>query len=270
MPRPHRLRRRLIIGLAVVVVLAIAGPFIFIHLIEGTAAPKLALPGTSKKPVGTTSATSSNIDGIWVVGAGSVAGYRVQEVLLGQHTTAVGRTSKISGSLTIKSGAVTAARFVVVMASVESDQSQRNAQFDGHIMDVAAYPDATLVLTGPIEFGSTPASGQVVHVSASGELTMHGVTHKLSVKLSAERVGDQIDVLADSTILFADWNIQNPSIGGFVTTANSGTLEVLLHLTRGSTSSSVTTTTLGTTGGSPAPVTVPATTLAPLSVPSST
>ena len=40
-------------------------------------------------------------------------------------------------------------------------------------------------------------------------------------------------MLADIPITFSEWNIANPSIGGFVTTANTGTLEVLLHLTQG-------------------------------------
>ena len=42
------------------------------------------------------------------------------------------------------------------MASVVSDQSERNAQFDGRIMDVATYPTATLHLTSPIALGSRP------------------------------------------------------------------------------------------------------------------
>ena len=62
---------------------------------------------------------------------------------------------------------------------------------------------------------------------------MHGVTKSVSFPVTAERVGSGIDVLADVPITFSEWNIANPSIGGFVTTANSGTLEVLLHLTQG-------------------------------------
>ena len=59
------------------------------------------------------------------------------------------------------------------------------------------------------------------------------MTKTVSFPVSAERVGDEIDVLANLSIPFSDWNIANPSIGGFVTTANTGTLEVLLHLTQG-------------------------------------
>ena len=136
------------------VVLAVAVPFIYIHFIEGPAPAKLVLPTTSStSTVGSSGAGSSgtgaaDVDGIYHVGAGSEAGYRVTEVLIGQHSTAVGRTSKIWGSLTISGGSVTAGTFTVDMASVVSDQSERNAQFDGRIMDVSQYPTATLTLRG--------------------------------------------------------------------------------------------------------------------------
>lgn len=260
-----------IIGaVVVVVVLAVAGPFIYIHLIEGSAPAKLQLPsakGTTATTGTGAGATSSSVDGIWNVGAGSQAGYRVQEVLIGQNATAVGRTSKIWGSLTIANSAVTKATFTVNMASVESDQSQRNARFDGSIMDVSQYPTAQLTLSSPIRLGTTPADGAVVHFTATGALTMHGVTKSVTFPLSAERVGSGIDVLADITIPFAEWNIANPSVGGFVTTANTGTLEVLLHLTQGPGNPVSSGSGSNSSVGGGGPITVPSTTVPPLSVP---
>ena len=119
------------------------------------------------------------------------------------------------------------------MATVVSDQSERNARFAGPIMDVSRYPTATLTLLSPISLGTVPAAGAVTKYNAVGDLDLHGVTKAVSFPVSAERVGDEIDVLANLSIPFSDWNIANPSIGGFVTTANTGTLEVLLHLTQG-------------------------------------
>jgi polyisoprenoid-binding protein YceI len=103
---------------------------------------------------------------------------------------------------------VKTATFTVEMATVKSDQGERNAQFDGRIMDVARYPTATFVLTSPISFGSVPAVGKIVTVAAIGDLTMHGVTRKLTLAISTERTTTTIDVLADATIVFADWDIQ--------------------------------------------------------------
>ena len=62
---------------------------------------------------------------------------------------------------------------------------------------------------------------------------MHGVTRSVTFPLSAERTASGIYALADLPIQFSEWNIANPSVGGFVTTDNSGTLEVLVFLTTG-------------------------------------
>ncbi len=187
---------------------------------------------------------------------------------MGQNATAVGRTSKIWGSLVIAGSTVTQGTFTVDMASVVSDQSQRNARFDGPIMNVSQFPTAILTLSSPIDLGSIPAPGVVMKYNASGTLDMHGVTKPVTFSVSAELLNGKIVVLADIPITFSEWDIANPSIGGFVTTANSGTLEVLLHLTQGvgnapSTSSGP----AGSVGGG-GPVTVPSTTVPPLSVPS--
>ena len=222
-------RRRLVLGVigaAVVIVLAaFLGPYIYIHFIEGPAPAKLELPKSSTDDLQRlegSAATSSSLDGTWNVGAGSMAGYRVQEVLVGQNATAVGRTSKIWGSLAIAGSTVTKATFTVDMASVVSDQSQRNARFDGPIMDVSQYPTATLTLSAADRSGNDPGGWRVAHYNAVGNLDMHGVTKSVSFPVTAERIGSGIDVLADIPITFSEWNIANPSIGGFVTTANTG------------------------------------------------
>jgi polyisoprenoid-binding protein YceI len=251
---------------------------VFIHFVEGSAPAKLTLPaaasgtsapgqaGDSGRPAaGATSGT--HVTGKWNVGPGSVAGYRVGEILLGQHTTAVGRTSKVWGSLTITSTSVTSASFGVDMASVVSDQSARNAQFRGRIMDTAAYPTATFKLTKPISLGSIPPVGKVRSYPAAGLLDMHGVSAPVSFKVSAERTSTSLEILADIPITFATWHIANPSIVGLVTTQSSGTLEVLLIMTKGPGNPVVTGAAAPSSSGSGSPITVPATTVPPLTVP---
>jgi polyisoprenoid-binding protein YceI len=264
---------RWVVAAAVVVVaLAIAVPLIYIHFIEGTPPSKLVLPtthSTSAAASGTGSDTAST-DGTYLVGSGSEAGYRVTEVLIGQNSTAVGRTTSIWGSVTISGASVTTGTFTVDMASVVSDQSERNGQFDGRIMNVAQYPTATLKLTTPIALGTIPPVGSNATYTATGNLTMHGLTRQVTFPLTAERTSDGIFALADVPIVFADWNIANPSIGGFVTTDSSGTLEVLVHLTKGAGNPAVTGS--GTSsggGGAPGQVTVPKTTVPKITIPSS-
>jgi hypothetical protein len=135
-------------------------------------------------------------------------------------------------------------------------------------MDVSQFPTATLTLSSPIDVGTIPAAGAVTKYNAVGALDMHGVTKSVTFTVSTELVGTQIVVLADISIPFSEWNIANPSIGGFVTTANTGTLEVLLHLTQGpGNPASKSSGSAGSVGGGGA-VTVPSTTVPPLSVPS--
>jgi polyisoprenoid-binding protein YceI len=249
-----------IAGIVVVVVIAaIAAPFIYIHFIEGPPPAKLTLPPTTTTTAGSKSSStaSSSLDGAWNVGTGSVAGYRVNEDLVGEHTTAVGRTREIWGSLEVSGTQVTNGKFTVAMASVKSDQSERNARFDGPIMDVNRYPTATFTLTAPIDLASLPVSGVAKQYMASGTLDLHGVSRAVTFPAQVQVQGSNIDVLADITVPFSEWNIANPSIGGFVTTADQGTLEVLLILTQGpGNPASTTTGPVGNPGGG-VPVTVP-------------
>lgn len=262
--RRNRLVKWIIAAVVVVVILVVGGPFVYIHFIEGPAPGKLSLPKTH----GTGSGSAADLSGTWSVSTGSQAGYRVQEVLIGQNSTAVGRTSAVSGQMVLDGTVVKDASFSVKMADVKSDQSERNAQFDGRIMDVAQFPTATFTLTSPITLPGIPDQGHLVHVTATGNLTLRGQTRTITMPISAERSGSSVYVLADATIVFSDFGISNPSIGGFVTTANQGTMEVLVHLERGA-QTSTTTPESTTPTGPPSQVTVPSTTVPPLTVPTS-
>jgi polyisoprenoid-binding protein YceI len=240
--KPRHWLRWLLAALAVVVVLAIAGPFIYIHFFNGSTPAALSLKNqpsstASASTAATSTATASTaaagpVAGSWTVGQGSIVGYRVNEVLLGQNATAVGRTSSVTGHLVIAGTTVNTASFSVPMATVHSDKSQRDAQFDGRIMNVAQYPTATFALTSPIDLAPLPAAGTIKDYTAHGRLTLHGTTRAVTFTLTAERKGSQIEVSGDIPVLFSDYNIQNPSFAGFVTTQDHGLLEFLLVFNR--------------------------------------
>jgi polyisoprenoid-binding protein YceI len=238
-------RRRWALWLAgaavAVVVLAVGGTFLYIHVISGpTPAPlglKQAGSGTGSAAAGTGSATAgesaaTSVAGTWHIATGSVVGYRVKEVLFGQNHVAVGRTSAITGHITISGTTVTAAAFTVQMATIKSDESERDVQFRGRIMDTSAYPTGTLALARPIALASLPAPGVVRTYTVTADLTLHGHTRSVTFPLSAERTSSEIEMSGSIPILFADWDIPNPSFTGFVTTQNHGVLEFLLKLAR--------------------------------------
>jgi polyisoprenoid-binding protein YceI len=234
--RPHW-KGILVAGVLLLVALAAGGPFLYIHVIEGSQPAALSLsdvPTTSPSATAgaTSTATPGSVNGTWTVSSGSQAGYRVHETLAGQSTTAVGRTSSVTGSLRIAGTTVSAASFTVQMGSVTSDRSQRDDQFHGRIMDVAQFPTGRFVLTKPIQLGTLPAIGKTVRVAATGELTLHGTTRPVSFTMSAKRSATQIAVTGDITISYGDYGIDNPSLGGFVSVGQSGTIEFLLVTTK--------------------------------------
>ena len=197
--RPRHWLRWLIGAIVVLVVLGVGGPFVYIHFLNGSTPAALSLPTASSSASTSTGSTSTggtatantaasgSLAGTYSVGSGSVVGYRVNEVLLGQSTTAVGRSSSVTGHLTIAGTTATAATFSVPMDTVLSDKSQRNAQFDGRIMDVAQYPTGTFALTSPIDLAPLPATGVIKSYTATGKLTLHGATRTVTFTLTAER-----------------------------------------------------------------------------------
>jgi polyisoprenoid-binding protein YceI len=229
-------------GVVAVVVVVVGGRFV-IHVIEGGSKPPLALStvtttpaaagGTSSTLAGSSDASSgsgSTLDGMWNIGNGSQAGYRVQESLFGQSNTAVGRTSAITGNLTLSGTTVTAETVTVDLTKVSSDRSQRDDQFQGRIMNTSQFPTAKFVLTKPISLASLPAVGVQVSASATGDLTLHGVTKSVTFPVTAQRTTSAIQVQGSIPITFADWNINNPS-GGPASVGTSGSLEFLLDFT---------------------------------------
>ena len=229
--RPLRI---LLVSVVAAAVLVTAGTWIYINVLRDEAPDRLTLDSTAAEAgdsTTTTAATTTGVDGVWKVAAGSQAGYRVKEVLFGQSAEAVGRTSDISGTFTIAGTEVTAGSFTVDMTTVTSDQSRRDGQFHGRIMETSTYPTATFALTSPIDLGTLPADGAQIDVQATGKLTLHGTTKTVTFPVQAKRTGATIAVAGSIPVTFADYDISNPS-GGPAQTEDNGELEFRLNFTR--------------------------------------
>jgi polyisoprenoid-binding protein YceI len=221
------------LGIAAIVAVAVlvtGGTYVYIHFIQDDPPPKLSLEADTSSTVPSGDAT---VAGTWkATSSGSVLGYRVNEVLFGQNATAVGRTSDVTGSLTIDGTTVSTAKVVADLTTVTSDQSRRDGQFQGRIMETSRYPTATFELSKPIDLGSQPAAGQIVKATATGTLTLHGTKKTVTVELSAKwDGGSRIDVNGEIPITFDDYGIPNPSFGG-VSTEDHGSLELLVVFTK--------------------------------------
>ena len=92
------LARKFLIGIVVLPIGAVAGPWVYINLIKEDAPDQLRLEPAAQTAVETTIAdTTSTVDGTWAIATDSIVGYRVKEVIVAQSTEGVGRTSAVQG-----------------------------------------------------------------------------------------------------------------------------------------------------------------------------
>lgn len=238
--------QKIIFALVAMGVLAIGAVFAYIYWIRPDAPPALstadldealdvttlpasdATAATDAPAAGDTGAvTVTDPTGTWSISTDSTLGYRVSEVLFGVDTEGAGRTNQVTGSLVIDGTTATSAEFTVDMASITSDEDRRDGQFRGRIMSTDEFPTSTFVLTEPIDFGSVPAEGESITATATGDLTLRGVTRSVTFELTAKLEGGRIGVLGNIPISFSDYDIPDPS-NQAATVKDNGLLEFVL------------------------------------------
>ncbi len=251
-------RSRLIIAAtAVIVAIAVGGFVVYDQVLRGDSAAALALPtastassapaasaatGASGAPATSTgtSAAAGDVAGTWNVAADSVAGYRVREQLanLPAESDAVGRTDKVTGSITVETSGtattLTAASLSVDMTSLASDKTMRDNRLRREGLETDAFPTATFTLTAPVEVPAAALAGTASDITLTGDLTVHGVTKSVQIPAKAQLVNGTIQVAGSLTFPLSDYAIVAPNIGGLIVSiADNGTLEFLVNFTKG-------------------------------------
>jgi polyisoprenoid-binding protein YceI len=228
------------VGLALVVVVG-GGAYWFF---KDDAAPRANLEDAAARANDdTTDSTGSTdgdtpepldgIDGEWTIGSGSFAGYRIDEVLTVGNNTATSRTDQVTGSLAIDDVTITDVTISVALDSLSSTDG--NGIRDGRVRDVldtANNPDATFVLTEPIVLDGVPADGESIEATATGELTLKGVTKTVEVTIEAQIAGTKLLVVGQAPVVLADHGIDKPSAGRVVSIEDAGELEFELIFER--------------------------------------
>jgi len=231
--------RRTLIAVIVAGALALGAAgvaLLYFAVFAGSSPQKLALSSPTPSTTGPPTASSTAGAGTWTVTSGSQAGYRVREQLasLPAPSDAVGRTTAVTGTLTLAQAAsaysVSAANFSVDVTKLTSDQSRRDQRIHSQGLQSDRYPTATFKLTSPIALSSSAASGQTVRVSATGDLTIHGVTKSVTIPIDARLNGSKIELVGSITFPFSDFQMTPPSIGGFVSVQPNATMEFQLLL----------------------------------------
>ena len=162
-------------------------------------------------------------------------GFRIDEELasIGAKTV-VGRTPGVSGTMTIDGTTITATDILVDMTGLITDDGARNNAIRNQAIETASFPEASFVLTEPIDLGAIPGPGEQIQVEATGDLTIHGVTRSETIPLTAELSGDIIVVFGQlGPILLADYDISEPRAAVVLSVEDNAIMELQLFLRRG-------------------------------------
>jgi polyisoprenoid-binding protein YceI len=203
--------------------------------------PSLAPLPSAAAVASSTPLASGGLDGTWNVDTSigspsdwsdSFVGYRVQETLgsIGANT-AVGRTPRVSGSLTLRGSTVTEATVTADLTGLRSDDDRRDSQLRRQGIQTGQFPTAEFTLTKPIELGSVPTEGTEVTATANGTLSLHGVTRDVAVPLTATLSGGTIVLQGSLPIDFADYAIEKPTSFAVLSIEDHGTMELQLFFT---------------------------------------
>jgi polyisoprenoid-binding protein YceI len=220
-----RRARLLVLGVLAAVVVLVAGGYVALKLTGDDAPPPPTLSGA---PAAGGAAEGGAERWRPLPGQGTFVGYRVNEEYLGVGVrTAVGRTSAVTGTVTVAGGRIESADVTADMRQVRSDQSRRDDTLRYRGIETDRYPTSRFTLAAPVAL--TPRAGQ-----AKGTLTLHGRRAPIDVSVRGQRTaGGRLEVVGSAPIEFARFAIEPPSVAGIVSVRDRGVLEFHLVLGRG-------------------------------------
>jgi polyisoprenoid-binding protein YceI len=111
------------------------------------------------------------------------------------------------------------------LLNLKSDRDMRDNRIKTLGLESEKFPQSKFVLTQPISFKSVPNVGETVRSTAKGDFTLHGVTRPASIPLEGRWDGRDIQVVGSLDVRFADYQIEAPNIGGFVSVKDQGVME---------------------------------------------
>jgi polyisoprenoid-binding protein YceI len=225
----------------------VAGGIVAAILVAMVAAAVIVLrshhaPGPLSLSSPSAATTQSGLAGTWRVTTGSEAGYRAREQFINQPapTEAVARTSKVSGSLVIQdtgsSLKITGVHFTVDLSTLQSQDSYATYkvyQRDFFVKTIYLHSDVTPnaeFVGDPVSVPPGIGSGPVT-LTASGKLTVHGVTKSEMTKVQAQLNGSEIELVGSMSVDMRDFGIEVPDIS-FTKAEPMVTIEYHLMLAR--------------------------------------
>lgn len=218
----------IVVGVTVAILALGVGGYAYVALTTNDAPEAAALPADGEgSPLPDAGLTAANLEGSYALDpTRSFVGYRVREKLasLPAPNDAVGRTSDVTGSLTVTGLEVHPVEVTADLTTLTSDEDFRDERIRTIGLESDSFPEATFALASPISFATRPDQGEQVETEATGTLTLHGVTNDVTVPVTARWTPGGIEVAGSVDIVFADYGIEPPRFGP-VNVGDDGTIE---------------------------------------------
>jgi len=221
-----------------VLVLALGGGYLLFASRTSDSPPPAALdpaPSTTTgQATGTTQADgAATPDGTWQV-SNDGSSYRVKEQLafLSSPNEAVGRSTAVTGTMTVAGDTVEAVRIEADLTRLTSDETRRDNAIRERGLESERYPAATLELAEPIKLATAPVQDKEVRGQGKGRLTVHGVTREVDLDLAGRWSGSTIQVVGQLPVKMSDYQIEAPRFGPVVSIEDSMAVDLKLVFER--------------------------------------
>lgn len=187
--------------------------------------------GTTSAPTTSGSTASTGLNGSWTVDTTveSFVGYRVQEQLAGiGGVEAVGRTPKVTGTVTIAANKATAGTITADMTALKSQEAMRDGQLRNQGIEYGKFPTSEFKLTGAVDVPASVETGTTAQVTLKGDLTLHGVTKAVEVPAEVTLKNGTLVVVGQVTVQFSDYAISKPTSPRVVGMEDKAVMELQL------------------------------------------
>ncbi len=156
--------------------------------------------------------------------------FKIDEVLRGQPTTAVGTTNQVAGQIALDLSDLSSARVGVIQVNARTlatDDNRRNQAIRNWILNTNAYEFITFAPTRVIGLSGSAAPGDQFQFQMAGDLTIRDVTRPVVFEVKLRIVSDnEIAGEATTQVSRADFNLTVPNLPFIANVSDVVRLEV--------------------------------------------
>jgi polyisoprenoid-binding protein YceI len=231
--------RRILIGLAAVLIIGLVVAFIVVRQIVfgGTATihRTASQPPASASPCATVS-TSSGLRAFSINSQMSDASYQAHFQAAGVSLpgTVTGITGDVSGEFLLTSDthpSIVSMKILVDLRTLDSGSADRDSHVRNDTLETDKYPQAIFIVTNAQVLSGNYNEGQPVTFKLQGELTLHGVTRPATFDMQAKLMGNTATGSGTTLIHLRDYKMKPPATTAVVPITINNDITLTIHFT---------------------------------------